>query len=448
MTAQRFYLPREQVFTNLGVIGAGWKLYTYETGTTTPLATYSNTALSVANANPTIADSAGRLGDIFVNDLKLYKAILKDENDNTIWTADPVDPKTFTLADFDPRPTSFWGTTAGTASAYTLDADPDVSAYDSQQTFFFACHLDCSAAPTMAVDGLSALNIKKYDGDGAKLALEALDILAGQRYEATNDGTDIIVLNPEKPARLKVGNGGELTVATGEITLTSSRHSVDTESDAASDDLDTISNGSTDQVIFLYAENASRIVTLKNGTGNIVTNNGEDIPIHNLNTPVVLQYDGTNWKVIGRGDKILQIQESAVSTYGSTTVLVPYDNTAPQKAEGTSVTTIAFTPKSANSTLYFEATGMVDANTSNHRALLLVNTVIDDCLAVNSTHANATGRPVTIPLIYSELSASTTARIYDLRYGSESGTSYINGSSTSALYGGKCKSTLRITEIL
>ena len=74
--AQRLYLPREQLFSDLGVIGAGYKLYSYETGTTTPLVTYSDTALSVANANPTIADSAGRLGDIFVNDLKSYDEIL------------------------------------------------------------------------------------------------------------------------------------------------------------------------------------------------------------------------------------------------------------------------------------------------------------------------------------------------------------------------------------
>lgn len=195
--AQRFNFPREQVFSDLGAIGAGYKLYTYSTGTTTPLATYSDTALSAANANPTIADSTGRFGNIFVNDLSLYKAILKDSNDNTIWTADPIDPKTFSLADFSPRPTSFWGTTAGTASAYTLDADPNVSAYSSTDTFFFACHLDCNAAPTISVDGLTALNLKKYDGTGNKLALLVGDMLSGQRYEATNDGTDIIILNPE-----------------------------------------------------------------------------------------------------------------------------------------------------------------------------------------------------------------------------------------------------------
>jgi len=196
--AQRFNFPREQVFSDLGAIGAGYKLHTYETGTTTPLATYSDTALSVANANPTIADSAGRFGDIFVDDLKLYKAILKDADDNTIYTADPVDPKVFSLADFDPRPTSFWGTTVGTADAFTLTADPDVSSYSSTQTFFFACHLDNNAGATLAVinstETLSALTLKKYDGAGSKVDLEDGDLQAGQTYSARNDGTDIIIL--------------------------------------------------------------------------------------------------------------------------------------------------------------------------------------------------------------------------------------------------------------
>ncbi|HEY9706410.1 MAG TPA: hypothetical protein V6C58_28510, partial [Allocoleopsis sp.] len=156
--AQRLYLPREQVFSNLGAIGAGYKLYAYETGTVTPKDTYSDTALTVANTNPIVADSAGRLGDIFVSDLNDYKLILKDASDNTIWTADPVDPKVFTLNDFDPRPNSFWGTTTGTASAYTLTADPAITAYSSTQVFSFACHLDCNASPTIAISGLSALN--------------------------------------------------------------------------------------------------------------------------------------------------------------------------------------------------------------------------------------------------------------------------------------------------
>lgn len=197
--AQRFYFPREQALTNLGAVGSGWKLYTYEDGTTTLKTTYSDTALSVANANPMTADSNGRFGDIFVGNLADYKAVLKDANDNIIWTADPVDPKTFTLADFDPAPVSFWGTTAGTSIAYTLAADPTQTAYSANSVFYAKFNVACGASPTFKVDDLAILNLKKRDGAGTKIALEANDVLANYKYAIENDGTDVIVLNPEKP---------------------------------------------------------------------------------------------------------------------------------------------------------------------------------------------------------------------------------------------------------
>ncbi len=39
---------------------AGGKLYSYEAGTSTPLATYTDVTGSVANSNPVILDSGGR----------------------------------------------------------------------------------------------------------------------------------------------------------------------------------------------------------------------------------------------------------------------------------------------------------------------------------------------------------------------------------------------------
>ena len=72
---------------------------TYETGTTTLVATYSDTALSVANTNPIVADSSGRFGDIFVADNSLIKLVVTDADDVTIFEADPVDPKQFSISD-------------------------------------------------------------------------------------------------------------------------------------------------------------------------------------------------------------------------------------------------------------------------------------------------------------------------------------------------------------
>lgn len=87
--AGRSFLSRTQVFDNSGHPLAGARAEHYESGTSTPLDTYSDDALSIDNANPVVADSAGRFGDIFLKDQD-YKVVLKSSAGVTIWTADPV----------------------------------------------------------------------------------------------------------------------------------------------------------------------------------------------------------------------------------------------------------------------------------------------------------------------------------------------------------------------
>lgn len=80
-----------QFFDNNGVILTGGKIFTYEAGTTTPLATYTSSTGNTAHTNPIILDSAGRVpgGEIW-NALRLYKVVLKTSADVTIATYDNV----------------------------------------------------------------------------------------------------------------------------------------------------------------------------------------------------------------------------------------------------------------------------------------------------------------------------------------------------------------------
>src|SRR5687768_15048915 len=76
-----------------GNVRASAKLYFYQTGTSTPQATYSDSALSVTNTNPVVANSDGLFAGIYLGeapDFSAYKAILKDSSDVTIWTQDPI----------------------------------------------------------------------------------------------------------------------------------------------------------------------------------------------------------------------------------------------------------------------------------------------------------------------------------------------------------------------
>ena len=88
--AGRFVNPYPQFEDSTPAVYSGGGLYFYATGTSTPQNTYTTKALSVANPNPIVLNSAGRPAvDIYLQDLE-YKVVLKDASNNVIWTADPV----------------------------------------------------------------------------------------------------------------------------------------------------------------------------------------------------------------------------------------------------------------------------------------------------------------------------------------------------------------------
>lgn len=77
-----------QFFTAAGIPLVGGKLFTYASGTTVPLATYTDDTGNFANANPIILDSRGEAG-VWLGPAR-YTFVLKDADDNLIWTVDGV----------------------------------------------------------------------------------------------------------------------------------------------------------------------------------------------------------------------------------------------------------------------------------------------------------------------------------------------------------------------
>jgi hypothetical protein len=78
----------QQYFDNNGDPCAACKLYFYVAGTTTPLDSFSDSALSTANANPVVLDSAGR-ATIFLS-AALYKLVLQTAAGATLWSRDNI----------------------------------------------------------------------------------------------------------------------------------------------------------------------------------------------------------------------------------------------------------------------------------------------------------------------------------------------------------------------
>ena len=109
-----------QFFDNSGNPLSGGKIYTYEAGTSTPLATYTSSTGSTAHTNPIILDSAGRVpsgGEIW-NEIRLYKFVLKTSLEVTLATFDNVGSSfnaTAIIANF---------TGNGTTVAFTLASSP------------------------------------------------------------------------------------------------------------------------------------------------------------------------------------------------------------------------------------------------------------------------------------------------------------------------------------
>ena len=80
-----------QFFDNNGNVLSGGLLYTYEAGTTTPLATYTSSTGATANTNPIVLNAGGRpANEIWLDVSKTAKFILKDSLGSTIGTWDNI----------------------------------------------------------------------------------------------------------------------------------------------------------------------------------------------------------------------------------------------------------------------------------------------------------------------------------------------------------------------
>lgn len=110
-----------QLFDNSGNMLSGGKLYTYEAGTTTPLATYTSSTGATPHTNPIILDSAGRVpgGEIWLVYVSLYKFVVKTSTDVLIATYDNIG------GSFNASPiiANFTGT--GAQTAFVLASAPD-----------------------------------------------------------------------------------------------------------------------------------------------------------------------------------------------------------------------------------------------------------------------------------------------------------------------------------
>lgn len=164
-------------------------------------------------------------------------------------------------------------TNASRPSAFILRSDStDVIAYDSGAiTFNGANRFNNKGSAIVPALGIDA------DGTGAISGI----------YGNSDSGAEFIAIGVAQVERLHISStlanfsvgiqtsgflslsaATELTIAAGVITATKSFHSVDTESNAATDTLTTINGGTEGQMLTLTPQDSARDVTITN-TGNI-----------------------------------------------------------------------------------------------------------------------------------------------------------------------------------
>jgi len=163
----------------------------------------------------------------------------------------------------------------------------DVQALDNSASTGLISH-------TIAVDQVGIFYYDSADSSTADDGATVLVTVSGERYKLFSNSEDYIP---------NVKASSELTVASGAITLTQHCHTVDTQADAAADDLTDIvwwSGVKAGDTCELRAENTSRVVTVKSatGAGKINTFNNEDFPLDDETKVAKLYWDGTQSHLI------------------------------------------------------------------------------------------------------------------------------------------------------
>jgi len=146
---------------------------------------------------------------------------------------------------------------------------------------------------------------------------------------------------------------------------------------------------------------------------------------------------------------VLQVKNVVLRTLVSTSSSIPFDNTIPQITEGAEAFTLAITPSNASSKLKISAYGM-GASATNNRQLIfaLFKDTTADALAVSIGGFQAAGTAeMGINLEHFMTAGTTNAITFRLRFASNNGTGYLNGSGSEQRFGGSAATGMTIMEI-
>lgn len=161
-------VPKLQFFDNNGKPAVGYKLFTYSAGTSTKLATYTDSTGNTSNPNPIVLDYRGE-ASVWVPPNVSYKYVLAAPNDtdppgSPIWSVDNLSS--------DQLLTLFGGVDQGSADAYVLNFDAPYSSYTDGIVIYWIPSNTNTGASTLNVNDLGPVAI--VNPAGGELMAEQL----------------------------------------------------------------------------------------------------------------------------------------------------------------------------------------------------------------------------------------------------------------------------------
>jgi len=198
--------PRMQFFDASGVPLSGGRIETFASGTSTPLATYTDGTGTVANPVVITLDARGEASVWLAN--AFYRLVVYDAAGALIYSADDIGGES--------AASELWGGVAGgTANAITFTTVPRTNAHETGQTVKFIALADNTGPVTISPNGLPVKNMTTIGG----AALSAGAIKSGAIVYTTYDGTQYQLLS------LYLGVGANNAVGVSQATTSTATSS-------------------------------------------------------------------------------------------------------------------------------------------------------------------------------------------------------------------------------
>lgn len=178
---------KQKFFGNDGKPLNGGRLFSYQSATSTKIATYSDSLGASPNANPVVLDFRGE-AQVYIPPNVNFKFVLAppgadDPPTNPIWSVDPVvNAQLLTL---------YGGVDTGSANAYVLTFTAQFSAYADGIIIYWIPANTNTGPSTINVNGLGAVAIVNQDGS----VLRPGQIIANNVIGILYKGTGFILLN-------------------------------------------------------------------------------------------------------------------------------------------------------------------------------------------------------------------------------------------------------------